>query len=147
MPPATLGTVLTPSLPEVMPKPHLKPASSVVGPTSRLNEKVAPGATTVPFSRSAASLMLARFSGIAPPSAVEPLSISSSGPSAAGSLPTTGSTGLSGRGRARPAGQGVLPEGGEGAPPGGARAGGGPGGRLGLPPGPPRRGPPRARAG
>ena len=91
--PATLGTVLGPASPDVMPKPHWKPASIVVGPTESLNENVAPGATTTPFKRCAASLILAFFSGIEPANAVLPRSITSVIPSACGlSEDTDGST-------------------------------------------------------
>src|ERR1051326_4037637 len=67
MPPATLGTVCTPpDAPVVSPNPHWNPASSVVGPTSLLNENVPPGGTTTPFRRSAARAMLCAFSGTDP---------------------------------------------------------------------------------
>src|SRR6266700_3119574 len=85
MPPATLGTVRGPLSPEVMPKPHWKPESIVVGPTESLNENVPPGGTTTPFSRWAASWMLCFFSGIEPANAVLPRSINSVMPSDCGS--------------------------------------------------------------
>ncbi len=84
MPPATLGTVCAPPPPVVMPKPHLKPASSVVGPISLLKEKVPPGGTTTPLSRCAASWMFHTFSGTEPAKDVLPLSIGSVMPSDAG---------------------------------------------------------------
>src|SRR5919198_5102489 len=89
MPPATLGTVLGPDAPASMAKPHWKPDSSVVGPTSLLNENVPPGGTTVPLIFSAASLMLAFFSGIDPANDVLPRSISSRMLSALGSSDET----------------------------------------------------------